>query len=106
MKYIQEEPVDETVNAEVSFNRLGQVCQNPKDRIFAKSVTGRGHTTYYLVTHNGILYDPLGAHSTREQYLDTKMRRASKNAFDYYLMYLQTNNSMYMTRAQRSFINE
>jgi len=39
------------------------------------------------------------------KYLDTKMRRVSKTTFDYYMIYLKTKNSIYLTRAQRSFLD-
>ena len=48
----------------------------------------------------------MGINSNRENFLETKLKRVSKDTFDFYLIYLQTNNSIYLTRANRRFINE
>ena len=48
----------------------------------------------------------MGMNSNREKYLDTKLKKVSKDTFDFYMIYLQTNNSIYLTRANRRFINE
>jgi len=45
-------------------------------------------------------------HSHRENYLRMSYTGVSKETFDYYMMYLKTRNALYMTRSQRSFIND
>lgn len=62
--------------------------------------------SYYLRIHNGVLFDPMGPYSRRGRTLDTKMKRVSKNTFDFYMTYLKTNNSIYLTKAQRGFLND
>ena len=41
----------------------------------------------------------------RQAYLETKMTKVAKKTFDYYITYLQTNNSIYLTRTNRSYQN-
>ena len=65
-----------------------------------------GVKTYFVRTHNSTLLDPSGPYAKRERNLDTKMQRVSKNTFDFYMTYLKTNNSIYMTKAQRGFLND
>jgi hypothetical protein len=48
----------------------------------------------------------MGPYSRRGRTLDTKMKRVSKNTFDFYMTYLKTNNSIYLTKAQRGFLND
>lgn len=88
------------------FDKVGQETSNLKEKNFAKVVVDRGRASYYIRTYQNMPYDPLGAYSRREIFEDTKMDRVSKNTFDFYLMYLKSNNSIYMTRAQRGFIND
>ena len=52
------------------------------------------------------LYDPMGTYSNRKRYLESNFKKVSKNTFDFYMMYLKTNNSIYLTKAQRGFLND
>lgn len=88
------------------FDKVGEITSNLKEKNFAKVVVDKGRESYYIRTYQNMPYDPLGAYSRREIFEDTKMHRVSKNTFDFYIMYLKSNNSMYMTRAQRGFIND
>lgn len=88
------------------FDKLGQETKNLKEKNFAKVIVDKGRASYYIRTYQNMPYDPLGAYSRREIFEDTKMDKVSKNTFDFYLMYLKSNNSIYMTRAQRGFIND
>jgi hypothetical protein len=63
-------------------------------------------TTHYICTYQGTPLDPSGPYGRRERILDTKMQRVSKNTFDLYLTYLKTNNSIYLTKAQRGMLND
>ncbi len=80
--------------------------KNEKEKIYAKVLVSNGGKVYYIKTYQNSPFDPLGAYAKRESYLETKMSRVSKNTFDFYMMYLKTNNSIYMTKAQRNFIND
>ena len=62
--------------------------------------------TYYIKTYQSTLFDPLGPYGRRERSLDTQVKKVSKNTFDNYLIYLKTNNSVYLTKAQRGFLND
>lgn len=79
-------------------------------RIFAKKTViefnnGDVRKIQEVLTHNNLIYDFMGADSHRATRLELKLKKVGAKTFDYYLMYLQTKNSMYMTRAQRSLIN-
>lgn len=75
---------------------------------YAKSInnTDLNITTHYICTYQGIPLDPTGPYGRRERALDTKMKKVSKNTFDLYLTYLKTNNSIYLTKAQRGLLND
>jgi hypothetical protein len=73
-------------------------------KVVASDVTNR--VTYYIRTYQGTPFDPGGPYGRRERNLDTKMERCSKNTFDLYLTFLKTNNSIYLTKAQRGLLND
>ena len=87
----------------------GELEEERKESFFAKIigkvVGNKPSTCYYIRVHDSTLFDPTGTNSFRGKYLDTKMRKVSKTAFDYYMIYLKTKNSIYLTRAQRSFLD-
>jgi hypothetical protein len=95
---------------EEKYNKLGEVPQSDKEQIFAKIVVidiGKGRTQkkYMIRTHNNTPYDPIGPDSHRELWLKTELKNVSQETYDYYMLYLKTKNSLYMTRTQRSYIN-
>ena len=112
MKYIDDA---DGVNSEahlkeVLFDRTGGVIIHDNERSFAKIVTttrrdGKSEA-HYVKVHKGVPYDPWGMHSHREDYLEAKLKQVSRDTFDFYMMFLKTRNLLYMTRAQRSFIND
>ena len=108
MKFIDDYAKNKTKpKIEIGFNKNGsEAVSNQKQ--FAKIIeeTDSENKTYYVSTNNNQIYDPLGVNSNREQYLDINFKRVSKNTFDFYMIYLQTNNSIYLTRANRSFLND
>jgi len=109
MKYINDQGkfVSEIkINKEIDFNKKGLHAINVKEKIFAKIVESEKKSHYFIITHKNQIYDHMGINSNRENFLETKLKRVSKDTFDYYLIYLQTNNSIYLTRANRRFINE
>ena len=112
MKYVNkaEDAKSDTNIKERLFDKAGEACINKKEKAFAKVITktrrdGRSES-YHVRVHKGVPYDPWGMHSHREEYLETKFQKVSKDTFDYYMMFLKTRNMLYMTRAQRSFIND
>jgi hypothetical protein len=62
--------------------------------------------TYYIRIYQSVPFDPMGPYGRRERNLDTEMKRVSRNTFDYYVTYLKTNNSIFLTKAQRGFLND
>ena len=92
-----------------AFDKTGQSLISSKEKSYAKIVYPTGHPDrkkYYIRIHESVPYDPCGMHSHREQYLETNFQGVSKATFDYYMMFLKTKNFLYMTRTQRSFIND
>ena len=106
MKYIDDSHLDKTETLEILFNKDGQISSETKENKYAKIVGKSNKDTYYIRTHLNVPYDPLGPYGHRENYLETKMKKVSKNTFDFYVMYLKTNNSLYLTRASRGFLND
>ena len=114
MKFINSsdsvENIDKKEIHEVLLNKLGRPINNESERVFAKTVTtdigeGRVQMKYAILTFNNQPYDPYGADSHRESNLRLEYKPVSQQTHNYYTSYLKTKNSLYMTRAQRSFIN-
>jgi len=112
MNYVDEEKfLQKTLIKETLFNKKGEEIQNiKKNKAFAKisvdSTEAISKITHYVSVYLNVLYDPTGCYSNREQYLQTKLKKVSKETFDFYYLYLMTNNSIYFTRAQRKFLND
>lgn len=68
-------------------------------------VDNKEHSHFVRVLESN-LYDPMGTYSNRRRYLESSFKKVSKNTFDFYMMYLKTNNSIYLTKAQRGFLND
>ena len=107
--------VDKFVNKETKtenlFGRHGEPVLNKRETPMSKVVVDKFNKaevkqSYYAQTFQGGLYDPNGMYSHRESAIELKMSRVSKNTFDFYMLYLNTKNSLYLTRAQRSFLND
>ncbi len=69
---------------------------------------GKDQFVYYIRTYQGTLFDPQGPYGRRAKSMvrECKDRKVSKNTFDFYVTYLKTNNNIYLTKAQRGFIND
>lgn len=98
---------DEEINVhkEIDFNKHGKHVNNPKEKIFAKVVVSDDNNFFFIDTYQNEIFDPIGLNANRKN-INTKLKKVSKDTFDFYLIYLQTNNSIYLTRANRRFINE
>ena len=88
----------------MKYNKNGKEAQTD-DKVFAETKQGSAQTVYYVLTYNNSLYDPLGTDSHREKTLKTTLKKTDKATFDYYRHYLEERNKVYITRAQRSYIN-
>ena len=113
MKYVNntdsEAPTDTKVD-ETLFDKTGSIVIGKKEKSYAKKISTTKNNElserYYLKSHENVPYDPWGMYAHRANYLETKFKAVSKSTFDYYMMYLKTRNAIYMTRSQRSFIND
>jgi len=95
--------------------RSGEVCYDkhgkPDDsgRTFAKLVQfnlgDKAKERYFVATYLGVLYDPNGSFSNRENRLNIDLKAVSKTTFYSYVDYLKTRKEIYLTKANRSFIN-
>lgn len=116
MKYIEnmENYEEIPIKKEYDLNRNGEPVKNVKEMVFGKVVSvdkkfsksTRSETKYFVLTYGNQIYDPMGASSTREDFIETKLKMVSQDTFNYYSIYLQTKNSIYLTKANRRFLNE
>ena len=110
MKYIEEHTEirpDSTNRDSLVFNKNGQQTKlSNKEKIYAKIVVKNQKESYYIRVHQSVPFDPMGTYGKRSAWIETKMQSVSKATFDFYMMYLQTKNSLYMTRARRGLTND
>lgn len=92
------------------FGKTGNVLedeQKHKTPHYAKIVQRtEGSDSYYIRIYQSTPFDPMGPYGRRERTLDTQLKKVSKNTFDFYVTYLKTNNSIYLTKASRGFLND
>jgi len=89
----------------VYINKEGKVICNDRDKVYAQVSIEGDREVHSIVTYQNSPLDPMGRYQKRQAYLETKMQKVSKKTFDYYITYLQTNNSIYLTRTNRSYQN-
>lgn len=89
----------------VYINKNGKVIENDVDKVYAQVLIEENRETHSIVTYQNLPLDPVGVYQKRQAYLETKMQKVTKKTFDYYVTYLQTNNSIYFTRTNRSYQN-
>jgi hypothetical protein len=92
------------------YDIAGNITRNSEEKIFAKMVTinlGKKdfQRQFFVRTYNNLPFDPMGSDARRDIWKRTELKKVNENTFNFYLTYLQTKNSIYMTRTQRSFIN-
>lgn len=107
MKFISEYEKEVENKHWLYINKNGDEIDNDIDRVYAKVLIGNDNKKqqYFIKTYQGQIFDPKGMYNKREFMMETKMKKVSKNTFDFYVTYLQTDNSIYLTRANRSFNN-
>lgn len=90
----------------INFNRYGDKMDDESiSMAFAYILQSDNHgNVYYIVTHNGAPYDPLSA-NRKLPASEYKYRKVNRDAFDFYMMYLKTNNKVYFIKANREYIN-
>jgi|TARA_R110000744_G_scaffold100835_2_gene194559 hypothetical protein len=107
MKFVEEDGFQKPKNEEHSFDKRGAKVTGKKEIAFSKKIDSHsGQVNYCILTYQSLPLDPWGMYKGRESTLDTKMKSVSKQTFDYYMLFLKTRNSLYLTRAQRGFIND
>jgi hypothetical protein len=105
MKYIQDEPIVDEFE-EIWFNKDGKEILGENEKFYAKSLTRDGSTTYYVREFGGTLFDPTGTYSRKRFHPEEiKMPKVNKNVFDFYMMFLNTKNNIYLVRAERGRTN-
>lgn len=87
------------------FNKNGKQIDNDIDKVYAKILFENSNEYYFIITYENLPLDPIGPYQRRQAYLETKMKKVDKTTFDHYVTYLQTNNSIYLTKTNRSFHN-
>ena len=110
MRYIGEGYIEKNNSQITLFDRAGNSIEDEQKYVisyYAKTIrTDMGEETYFAKIHQSTLFDPNGPYGKRERFVDTKLKRISKSTFDFYITYLKTNNSIYLTKAQRGFLND
>jgi|TARA_Y100000996_G_scaffold403149_1_gene375834 hypothetical protein len=100
--------VKEKQKHEVGFDKNGVIVKKQASKdIYGKVIyLDDKESSHHVKVLESNLYDPMGTYSSRRRYLEATFKRVSKNTFDFYMMYLKTNNSIYLTKAQRGFLND
>ena len=110
MKYVGEGYIEKNSNTITLFDRTGNSIEDEKRYAvshYAKIITtSTGERSYFARIHQSHLFDPNGPYGKREKFIETKIKKVSKSTFDFYMTYLKTNNSIYLTKAQRGFLND
>ena len=110
MKYVDKGYIEKNSSTVRLFDKTGSLIDEEKKyRLthYAKIIANsNGQETHFIRTHQSVPFAPNGPYGKREKFIETKIRRVSKNTFDYYMTYLKTNNSIYLTKAQRGFLND
>ena len=106
MKYVEKHiPVEG--KTEILFNKNAkEINSDTKEKSYAKVVVKNDRETYYIRVYQSVPLDPFGSYGNRTRDLQTKLSQVSKGTFDFYMLYLKTNNSVYMTRARRGLTND
>tara|TARA_B110000211_G_C14092107_1_gene559760 strand:+ start:787 stop:1155 length:369 start_codon:yes stop_codon:yes gene_type:complete len=121
MKYVEKysKNDDKQKSDTKSYGVYGEVLQdqeqgvsNPKDQdsiVYAKykfiDLGEKVQKKFFVLTSNGNLLDPRGTDSHRIKTINKELKTTSKQTFDYYIKYLQSKNTLFLRRAERSFIN-
>lgn len=113
MKFINSsdkiDTIDNKETLTINLNKLGRSIIDPSEKIFATMITQNhinpAQTKYGILVLNNQAYDPYGIDSHRESNLNLQLKQVDQRTYNYYVSYLQTKNKLYLTRAQRSYIN-
>tara|TARA_R110002020_G_scaffold103752_24_gene243276 strand:- start:15026 stop:15349 length:324 start_codon:yes stop_codon:yes gene_type:complete len=107
MRFIEREDQIPNNKSETLFDKRGEKVLSEKEKVFAKVLSkGGGKPTYFVLTYENNPFDPWGMYKNKSNDIKTNMKSVSKGTFDFYMLFLKTRNSLYLTRANRSFIND
>ena len=107
MKFIDSGDIEPSKTEEYLFDKKGTAVLSKKELVFAKVLKNENkNDRHFILTHESSPHDPWGMYKNRERHLRMNMKTVSKETFDFYMLFLKTRNSLYMTRAQRSFLND
>ena len=107
MKFIETNKQISNETEEYLFDKKGTPVLSKKEVVFAKVLKKENKDDrHFILTHESAPHDPWGMYKNRERHLSMSMKTVSKETFDFYMLFLKTRNSLYMTRAQRSFLND
>lgn len=81
------------------FDRNGK--ETDTDNFYAKVVQNENRITYYCLSSGGSLYDVNNPELNYRKQKNWQFNSVSKNVFDTYVRYLQTNRKQHLHRAQR-----
>lgn len=113
MKYIEHPSGNEVIveKTESLFDKSGKkINGESSEKVYAKHVKlkfldGSIQQKFLALCKRYELYDPSGMDSHREKSLELELRDVNQTAFDMYLLYLTSKNSLYFTKANRSLSN-
>ncbi len=111
MKYVEtyNEKSETPKSESAEYNKLGDVVEGEKETVYAKCqqifLKDTTQNQFYVLVANGNLLDPRGTDSHRINTLKKELRKTNKQTFEYYLKYLRSKNTLFLRRAERSYIN-
>lgn len=111
MKYVEKYSTkdDKKQSDNKCYNAYGETVLTENEKVYAQykaiTLSDKVQKKFFVLTSNGSLFDPRGTDSHRTNTISTELKSTSKQTFDYYLQYLKTKNTLFMRRAERSFIN-
>jgi len=91
---------------EECFDKLGNPTLTERETVYAKRRTVNETEAYLVATYQDIPFNPRGTPTSIEDYVNIRLKKTSKETFNFYMLFLKTNNSLYLTKAQRRFLND
>ena len=91
---------------EECFDRLGNPTLTDRETVYAKRRIVNETEAYLVATHQDIPFNPRGTPASIEDYVNIRLKKTSQETFNFYMLFLKTNNSLYLTKAQRRFLND
>ena len=88
------------------FGNAGEPVTSDKEKVYAERKSTSTTDTYMIATYDNLPFNPTGMYSSKKEHIDLKMKKVNKETFDFYMLFLKTNNSLYFTKAQRSYLND